>query len=133
MERKEKMNHDLRTEVESQINRLGENEFRLAYSRAKTKEARTIIELIEEFRKPFTEGLASIGSMVVANQETWARLAERSDPAAKRELLANSAVLTELNELERKAREAQKASAWKLLNSQLLESIFQQPDDFDNR
>ena len=105
------MDNELKNEVYNRVSQLGDNEFRLAYSRSVNKESNEIVELIEEHRKPYTEGrVASIGAMVMASAETWQRIAEESEAAAKRELLANSAVLTELTELERKAREAQEAA-----------------------
>jgi hypothetical protein len=103
------MNTELQREVSLRVNRLGDNEYRLAYLRAETKDANTIVELVEEHRKPFAEGrVANMGSMVAANQETWAKIAKESEDAAKRELLQNSAELAELNKLERAAKEAQR-------------------------
>jgi DNA repair exonuclease SbcCD ATPase subunit len=90
---------------------MGDNEFRLAYSKAEIKDANNIVELVEAHRKQFAEGrVASVGSMTMASPETWAAIANESDAAARRELLQSSAVLTELDELERKAREAQQAA-----------------------
>lgn len=81
--------------------------FLLAYSKAENKDANTIAELIEEFRKPFSEGkVASIGAMTMANAETWAKIAEESESAAKCELLKNSAELSELERLKKAADEA---------------------------
>jgi hypothetical protein len=97
------MNHELRQEVSQRV------PFRAAYSKAETKDANTIAELIEEHRKPFSEGkVASIGAMTMASQETWAKIAEESEAAARRELLKNSAELSELERLERAAEEAQR-------------------------
>lgn len=103
------MNNELQREVALRVNRLGTNEYRLALSRAENKnDANQLVELVEAFRLPFSEGrVSSIGSMVAASAETWARIAEEADAAAKRELLKSSAVLTELEELKRKARLAQ--------------------------
>jgi len=105
------MNTELKNEVATRVNRLGDNELILAYSKAETKDANTIVDLIDEFRRPFADGkVTSMGSAAFANPETWAKIAEESDSAARRELLKSSAVLTELDELERRAREAQAAA-----------------------
>lgn len=46
--KKEPMDQELKKEVASRINRLKENEFRLAFSKAETKSANEIVELVEE-------------------------------------------------------------------------------------
>jgi hypothetical protein len=93
------------------VNRLGDDEYRLALSKAGNKsDVNEIVELIETFRAPWLEGrVANLGSMVVATPEQWQRVADAADSAARREMLRNSSVLSELNALEATARAAQEA------------------------
>lgn len=110
------MDSELLREIALRVNRAGDNEIRLAMSKAVNKgDVNEIVELINEARKPYTEGrVATMGCADFASQESWARIAEESDNAARRELMGSTA-LAELDELERKARDAQQAAERKNL------------------
>lgn len=99
-------------EVANRVQRLGDNEFRLAYSRATNKnDANEIVALIEDYRQPYQEGkVANLGTAIFATAEQWERIATESNNAAKCELLKNSAELAELEKLEKAARAAQEAA-----------------------
>jgi hypothetical protein len=121
------MNQAIKNEVYNRVNRLGDNEWLLAYNKSTNKTATEIAELCEEFRKPFTDGrVASVGSAVFASPEAWQQIAAQSEAAAKRELLSGSSELAELDRLQKAATEATKAAeakqaalsqAWREYNS----------------
>jgi hypothetical protein len=97
------MNNEIRNEVAIRVQRMKDNEWRLAYSKAtNNSDADEIVELVETHRSQFAEGkTANIGSAIFASAETWDAIACASDEDAKRELLKSSADLTELDRPER--------------------------------
>ena len=101
------MNPELYGTLSLRFQRLGEDEFRLAYLRASEKTEAAIAEQIELWRAPFEEGRVTSGmSGRFASAEVWATVARESNEAARKELLKGSPDLLEAEELARKAEEA---------------------------
>jgi hypothetical protein len=120
------MDQELKKELDLKFNCLGDSEWALACSKAVTKDVNSIAALIEEHRKPFTEGrVSSIGSAAFASADNWREIAAASERAARAELLASSPELAQLSELEAKALAAKQAADAKERELQALWSEFQ--------
>jgi hypothetical protein len=104
------MNNEIRREACLRLNRLGNDEFRLALSRAINKDdVNEIVQLVEAFRSPFAEGkAANLGSIIAATPEAWQAVANEADAAARAELLQDSSEFNALQKLEKAANEARK-------------------------
>jgi hypothetical protein len=104
------MNPQIKKAVSSQVNYVGDSEYLLAVSRVEDpNDVNAIVEFIQGYRKPFESGkIISNGAAAFATQEVWQVVSAESDNSAKRELLRESALLVEVDELTRKADEAKR-------------------------
>jgi hypothetical protein len=101
----------LKNAVQAQVNNVGPSEFALAVSKVEDPtNVAAIIEAVTDYRKPFESkhGVISNGSASFATKEQWEGIAADAEASAKRELLKDSSILREVDELTRKAEEAKR-------------------------
>src|SRR6516162_1788316 len=104
-------NNELKRTVGLRVLYMTDAEYQVGYLNAEEKTENSIVEVIEQHRKPFTEGrTVGVSGAIGATKEQWQVIARDSDKAAKAELLKSSAELVELNRLEKIADEARKAA-----------------------
>jgi hypothetical protein len=107
-------NNEPKRTVALRVPYMTDAEYQVGYLNAEEKTKNSIVEAIEQHRKPFAEGrTVDVSGAVGATKEHWQAIARDSDKAAKAELLKNSAELIELERLEKIAVEARKAAAAK--------------------
>jgi hypothetical protein len=130
----EKINPEIRREVANQINYLGDSELALGYSRAQIKTVASVVEEIQKHRKQFEDGkVTSIGSAAFASTQQWEALAAESERAARDILLGDSSLLSEVDELARKATEAKRLADEKNRELQSLWSDFRSIPEKEDR
>jgi len=101
----------IKNEVELQISNLGPSEFTLAVSRVQDPtNVAAIIGAATDYRKQFESkhGVINNGSAAFATRDQWEATARDAEASAKRELLKDTALLKEVDELTRKADEAKR-------------------------
>jgi hypothetical protein len=99
--------------VQAQINNLGPSDFALAVSKVEDPtNVNAIIEAVTDYRKQFESkhGVISNGSASFATKSQWEGIAADAESSAKRELLKDSSLLKEVDELTRKADEAKRVA-----------------------
>jgi chromosome segregation ATPase len=101
----------IKNAVEQQISNLGPSEFALAVSKVENpNNVAAIIEAVTDYRKQFESkyGVINNGAAAFATRDQWEAIGCDAEGSAKRELLKDSSLLREVDELTRKATEARR-------------------------
>lgn len=115
---------ELFNELDKQFT-IGSSEFELAV-RNTEKNGTSVADEIQRHRAKFEKNrTASIGAAQYASSESWEAIRQDSEKAAREALLGESTMLTEVNELTRKADEARRLADQRSRELQALWSEFQ--------
>jgi hypothetical protein len=101
--------NEIKNEIERQISNLGPSEFTLAVSKVEDPtNVAAIIEAVTDYRKQFEtkHGVINNGAAAFATRQQWEAIARDAEASAKRELLKDSSILREVDELVAKAEQA---------------------------
>jgi chromosome segregation ATPase len=105
------MNTEIKKEVTREISNLGPSEYALAVSKVEDpNNVAAIMAAVADYRKQFESkhGVMSNGASAYATRDQWQAIARDADASARRELLKESALLSEVDELTRRADEAKR-------------------------